>query len=185
MSKPCGRFSLRVDWLTICATSAGGRLIPATSASSTSTLPVPSALEKRPRSSTGTVPLRNASRPAPAPGGIFDFTRSRSSIPRATTRSFWRPSSRAERAGGIFEARERFTQELSCRSVTTIVWREAGLPALSRRSTRATVSATQSASAQLKPAGAGGRTGSPLSAGAAWARSSATRPSGRSVTPRS
>jgi len=61
-----------------------GQADPPTRASSTSRRPCPSALEKRPRSSTGTEPLRKARRPAPAPAGTFAFTRSRSTRPRAT-----------------------------------------------------------------------------------------------------
>ena len=183
MSKPCGRFSLRVDWLTIWATSAGGRLIPATSASSTSTLPVPSALAKRPRSSTGTAPLRNASRPAPAPGGIFDFTRSRSSIPRATTRSFWRPSSRAREARRDLRGQGEVHPgvELSLRDHDRLA--RGGLaraqPALDAGHRLRHPVGVLPAQAR----GSGRPDGSrPSRGGAAWASRSATRPSGRIVT---
>ena len=79
---------------------------------------------------------------------------------------------RPESAGGSLRASARVTYELIWRSLTAMGWREAGLPAFSRRSRRSTVSAIRSASSQLSPSGAFGRAGA---AGAAdWASQSAS-----------
>ena len=82
-------------------------------------------------------------------------------MPVAARRPGSKRKLRPEIAGGILGARLSVTYELTWRSLTAIGSREAGLPAFSRRSRRATVSTTCVASSQLSPGGALGRTLSP------------------------
>ncbi len=78
-------------------------------------------------------------------------------MPVAARRSGSKRKLRPETDGGSIGPSASVTYEFTWRSLTVIGSRDAGLPAFSRRSRRATVSATWSESSQLSPCGAFGR----------------------------